>query len=68
VSGAFWAGLGPVDAIAPGVFVDLVGNIHLDVGQILASLGAEDTPHNRRSVAQYFVRNAPQVAGATAGP
>jgi hypothetical protein len=58
VAERFWGGLGSVHALAPGLYRDAAGNIHLDVGQLLAYLGAADTPANRATVADHMVRQA----------
>ena len=50
-----WPGVGPVEAIYPGVYRDAAGNIHFEVSHVLAYLGAEDTPANRELVVKQIV-------------
>jgi hypothetical protein len=61
----FWGGLGRVLELGPGIYSDSVGNLHLDVGQILAHLGFPDTPANRVKVAEHLTRNAQSLAPAS---
>ncbi len=50
----WWPGIGEVNRLAPGVYSDVVGNVHLEVGEMIRYLGAQDTPANRQLVAEHL--------------
>ena len=50
-----WPGVGVVEQVAPGLYVDNVGNLHLEVGQLLQFLQVEDTPANRAAIAKHIM-------------
>jgi hypothetical protein len=51
----FWGGLGTVERLAPGVYRDRLGNLHLEVAEVLAHLRADDTLEAREQVARALV-------------
>lgn len=55
MSSYHWPGVGAVEAVGPGLYVDAVGNLHVDVEKVLAYLGAENTPANRELVTQALL-------------
>lgn len=50
-----WPGIGPVTPVAPGMYTDQIGNMHIDVGEIIRVCGAEDTVDNRALVIRRLV-------------
>jgi hypothetical protein len=40
--------------LAPGIYEDAEGTVHVDVPEVLAVLGWEDTPQNREDCSQIW--------------
>lgn len=49
-----WAGIGEVWPIAPAIYRDKVGNVHVDTGALLEYFRVEDKPAHRQAVADAF--------------
>jgi len=54
----FWGGLGTVEMIAPGVYRDREGDLHVAVGEVLRALRVSDTTDAREQVARTLVGEA----------
>lgn len=57
----FWPGIGKVKPLAPGVYADEPGNIHVNVSEMLKYLSSEDTPANRAKVADALTNEAKRL-------
>lgn len=63
-----WPGVGSVRTIAPGIYADSDGNLHIAVRELLQQLGSEDSPKNRQTVADSLMKHTRQFyAGSTQG-
>ena len=56
---SFWPGIGPTRQIATGVYVDRWNNLHIEAGEVLRSLGYDDTPDARAALVNKLGAQVP---------